>query len=331
MGLCDLPCDLLAATLQFADHSTLLQLESVCRHVQDVMVQFDDGKLGTLVYESMEYNVVKDMEVPVYSNEERLAFRLSEHDAGIAALAFSDDERLLCSVGSPEDGPRLYIWDVMTGNICATHQKISNIVTAVAFGGMARDVKRRDTANYQFATVGHRLLVIWVLNPVTGELTQSKIEQMLVRDYTCVQFSPDFETLVAGSSSGDFSVVGVKTRQLFKVVPACSCGVNSILYFDGALSSDQRLVLSAGQEKRISYWDLRIDTPVTVIQKAHEEEATCIAVAHNLDVFATGGNDRLHSVQTTGNSSLSVTTVVFSSGMSTRISEVSDDRNLMDN
>ncbi|KAF4322159.1 hypothetical protein JM18_001102 [Phytophthora kernoviae] len=235
MGLCDLPCDLLAATLQFADHSTLLQLESVCRHVQDVMVQFDDGKLGTLVYESMEYNVVKDMEVPVYSNEERLAFRLSEHDAGIAALAFSDDERLLCSVGSPEDGPRLYIWDVMTGNICATHQKISNIVTAVAFGGMARDVKRRDTANYQFATVGHRLLVIWVLNPVTGELTQSKIEQMLVRDYTCVQFSPDFETLVAGSSSGDFSVVGVKTRQLFKVVPACSCGVNSILYFDGGM------------------------------------------------------------------------------------------------
>ncbi|KAG3120702.1 hypothetical protein PI124_g1432 [Phytophthora idaei] len=165
----------------------------------------------------------------------RLAFRLSEHDAGVAALAFSDDERLLCSVGIPEDGPRLYIWDVMTGNICATHQKMSNIVTAVAFGGMARDVKRRDTANYQFATVGHRLLQLWVLNPVTGELTQHKIEQTLVRDYTCVQFSPDRESLVAGSSSGDFCVVGVKTRQLVKVVPACSCGVNSILYFAGGI------------------------------------------------------------------------------------------------
>ncbi|KAL4169229.1 hypothetical protein KRP22_010152 [Phytophthora ramorum] len=165
----------------------------------------------------------------------RLAFRLSEHDAGIAALAFSDDERLLCSVGVPEDGPRLYIWDVLTGNICATHQKMSSIVTAVAFGGMARDVKRRDTANYQFATVGHRLLQIWVLNPVTGELMPHKIEQTLVRDYTCVQFSPDRETLIAGSSSGDFCVVGVKARQLFKVVPACSCGVSSILYFDGGI------------------------------------------------------------------------------------------------
>ncbi|KAL3660058.1 hypothetical protein V7S43_014980 [Phytophthora oleae] len=165
----------------------------------------------------------------------RLAFRLSEHDAGIAALAFSDDERLLCSVGVPEDGPRLYVWDVLTGNICATHQKMANIVSAVAFGGMARDVKRRDTANYQFATVGHRLLQLWVLNPATGELTQHKIEQTLIRDYTCVQFSPDREFLVAGSSSGDFCVVNVKTRQLFKVVPACSCGVNSILYFNGGI------------------------------------------------------------------------------------------------
>eukprot|EP00644_Phytophthora_capsici_P013883 jgi/Phyca11/551102/estExt2_Genewise1Plus.C_PHYCAscaffold_400226 len=165
----------------------------------------------------------------------RLAFRLSEHDAGVAALAFSDDERLLCSVGVPEDGPRLYVWDVLTGNICATHQKMANIVTAVSFGGMARDVKRRDTPNYQFVTVGHRLLQIWVLNPSTGELTQHKIEQTLIRDYTCVQFSPDREFLVAGSSSGDFSVVNVKTRQLFKVVPACSCGVNSILYFNGGI------------------------------------------------------------------------------------------------
>ncbi|KAJ0408059.1 hypothetical protein ATCC90586_003694 [Pythium insidiosum] len=471
---------------------------------------------------------------------QRLVFRLSEHDVGIAALAFSDDERLLCSIGSPEDG-RLYVWDLATGNICATHQKLSAIVTAVAFGGMARDVKRRDTRCYQFATCGHRLLQLWVLDPLTGELTPSKIEQGVVRDYTCLQFSPDRETLVAGSTSGDFAVVHVKTKRLIKSVPACSCGINaiasfasgvlvgggdgSVLFFtneyvdasvaaldapiaglslnaaqteavvgtqsgslflvkltlsqralparllsanhagavvqvayaagvsdrfatvardctlrvwdasdysavttcvvsdaglptslqfsldvllsgwtDGcirshssetgalvwsidnahtggvtavvlshnerfivsagvggevrvwdirkrdmvshlkehsmavtslalfkddlhviscsrdrsilcwdlrnerrltshiqrmggintvALSANQRLVLSAGQEKRISYWDLRIDAPVHVIQKAHEEEATCIAVAHNLEVFATGGNDRV--------------------------------------
>lgn len=470
----------------------------------------------------------------------QLVYRLSEHDYGIAGISFSDDERLLCTIGTPEDG-RLYVWDLFTGNICATHQKMSAIVTAVAFGGMVRDIKRRDTTSYQFATCGHRLLQIWGLNPMTGELTPSKIEQIVVRDFTCLQFSPDRETLVAGSTSGDFAVVNVKTKRLLKSVPACSCGINSIQYFsqgvlvgggdgsvlyfnhdyvdssvvnlgapiaglslnaaqteavvgthsgsiftvkmtlnqrqlqarllfsnhsstviqvafaagvsdrfatisrdcsiriwdasdyaavarcvvvdaglptclqfsldillsgwtDGcirchssdsgelvwsidnahtggvtalvlshnqrflvsagaggevrvwdirkrdmvshlkehsmavtglalfkddlhviscsrdrsilcwdlrnerrisshiqrmggintvALSANQKVVLSAGQEKRISYWDLRIDAPVNVIQKAHEEEATCIAVAHTLEIFATGGNDRL--------------------------------------
>lgn len=471
----------------------------------------------------------------------RLVFRLSEHDAGVAALAFSDDERLLCSIGVAEDGPRLYVWDLMTGNICATQQRLSSAVAAVAFGGMARDIKRRDTGSYQFATVGSRMLLLWAMNPMNGELSQTKIEQSLVRDFTCAQFSPDRETFIAGSTSGDYAVVHVKTKRLIKTVPACSCGINSIAYFIGgilvgggdgsvvvythefvgtsdvvldgpvvgfalntaqselvvgttpgsiftvqlasnqrrlpvrllsenhssaviqvayaagvsdqfatiscdntiriwdasdysvvtkcfvadagaptclqfsldvlvsgwsdgcirshssetgapawsidnahtggvtalvlshnqrfivsggaggevrvwdirkrdmvshlkehsmavthlaiyrddthaiscsrdrsilcwdlrnerrisshvqrmggintvALSANQKLVLSAGQEKRISFWDLRVDTPVNVIQKAHDEEATCIAVAHNLEVFATGGNDWL--------------------------------------
>ncbi|TMW68430.1 hypothetical protein Poli38472_005898 [Pythium oligandrum] len=474
-----------------------------------------------------------------YSTKKTI-YRLTEHDFGIAALAFSDDERLLCTIGIPEDG-RLYIWDLFTGNICATHQKLSAIVTSVAFGGMARDIKHRDTNCYQFATCGNRLLQLWVLNPMNGELVPSKIEQTVVRDFTCIQFSPDRETLVAGSTSGDFAVVNVKTKRLLKSIPACSCGINaiqffnagvlvgggdgSVLYFnhdfvdtsvatldapiagltlnaaqneavvgtqagsiyrvqmasnqrylpwsllssnhssaviqvayapdvfdrfatiskdctiriwdasdyaavtksfvpdaglptslqfsldvllsgwtDGcirchssdtgeavwsidnahtggvtalvlshnqrfivsagvngevrvwdirkrdmvshlkehsmavtclalfqddlhviscsrdrsilcwdlrnerritshiqrmggintvALSANQKLVLSAGQEKRISYWDLRIDAPVIMIQKAHEEEATCIAVAHSLNLFATGGNDRV--------------------------------------
>lgn len=188
----------------------------------------------------------------------RLVFRLSEHDAGIAAVAFSDDERLLCTIGVPEDG-RLYIWDVHTGNICATHQKLSSIVTCVAFGGMARDVKRRDTSCYQFATAGHRMLLLWVLNPMNGELAPSKIDQSVVRDYTCVQFSPDRETLVAGSTSGDFSVVNVKTRRLTKNVPACSCGINSIAFFNAG-------VLVGGGDGSVLHFDLDfVDTSQVVL------------------------------------------------------------------
>jgi hypothetical protein len=39
MGLCDLPSELLAATLQFADHVMLLRLEGVSRHVRGGIVQ----------------------------------------------------------------------------------------------------------------------------------------------------------------------------------------------------------------------------------------------------------------------------------------------------
>lgn len=525
---------ILVTTFQDAHSQVLLRGHQ--EHISCLAISPSGRKLA-----SGERGKRADIVVWDYSSR-RLVLRLSEHDAGIAALAFSHDERLLCSVGVAEDGPRLYVWDVMTGNICATHPKMSNVVTAVAFGGMICDVKRRDIANYQFATVGHRLLHLWVLNPVTGELTQHKSEQNLVRDYTCVGYSPDCKAVVAGTSSGDFCVVNANTRQLIKVVPACSCGVSSIVFYDGgvlvgggdgkvvhfghdfvgtcyvaldsgvaglslneaqneavvgtqagsvflvrlefgsshpsllpqllsenhanavvqiaysmdasdrfatisrdctiriwdasdytvatrcfvgnagaptslyysldvllsgwtdgcirshssdhgalawsidnahvggvtalvlshnqrfivsagvggevrvwdvrkrnlishlkehtmpvtslalyrddlhviscsrdrrmicwdlrnerklsshiqrmggintvALSADQSLVLSAGQEKRISYWDLRIDTPVAVIQKAHDGEATCIAVAHNLEVFATSGNDR---------------------------------------
>lgn len=65
-------------------------------------------------------------------------------------------------------------------------------------------------------------------------------------------------------------------------------GINAI-----CLSRDQTQVLTAGQEKKISFWDLRIESPIKMIHKAHLEEANCIAVAHNVGVFATGGSDHI--------------------------------------
>ncbi|KAG6977069.1 hypothetical protein JG688_00000722 [Phytophthora aleatoria] len=338
MGLAELPSDLLAATLQFADHTALLHLENVSRRVRDTIVHCDSWRvlaqrvalyandcrtrssadwkrLTLLTYHpvSEELSVLRRVREcsSVDHTNESADNTLTRSHCGIGVALLSDtvvaddplafeaiakrlqlecgcargrpcywssastwgynttdyldytlrEDCLVNSVqlvpyrvfwypGSPTYSPKrisfaLYelgddgeidtlVYESMTFSI-VKDMKMSNIVTAVAFGGMARDVKRRDTANYQFATVGHRLLQLWVLNPVTGELTQHKIEQTLVRDYTCVQFSPDRESLVAGSSSGDFCVVGVKTRQLVKVVPACSCGVNSILYFAGGI------------------------------------------------------------------------------------------------
>ncbi|RHY34592.1 hypothetical protein DYB32_000807, partial [Aphanomyces invadans] len=392
----------------------------------------------------------------------QLLFRLSEHDFGINAVAFSHDEKLLVSVGNERDA-RIFLWDMANGNIVTTQQKLQATVLAVCWGGFHRDIKRRDTTSYLFATGGTRMLQFWVLNPITGELVANKVEfgAPVVRDYTCVQFTPDRETMVAGTTSGDFAVVHVKTRRFLQSISACTCGVlslcawnegvlvgggdGSLLFFnndfvdsakqslvgaisglsplagsgsvmagtqsgfiyhvtvhpsqpsmasrlicenhsngvlaiafapqhsdrfatiskdctiriwDGsdysvvrdmvshlkehsmaitglalfdddvhllscsrdksflcwelrterriaahiqrmgglnaiALSRNQSIVLTVGQEKRISYWDLRIEAPVNVITKAHADEATCLAVAHTMPYFATGGTDQL--------------------------------------
>ncbi len=159
----------------------------------------------------------------------RLLYRFSEHDSGINAVGFSHDGRLLCTVGNDRDG-RLFIWDTATGNIVTTQQKLHANVMAVAWGGFARDVKRRDTSSYLFATGGARLLQFWILNPLTGELAAQKVEfgTPVVRDYTCVAFTPDKETLCAGTTSGDFAVVNVKNRRFLHLVTACACGVLSM-------------------------------------------------------------------------------------------------------
>jgi hypothetical protein len=72
-------------------------------------------------------------------------------------LAFSDDEALLCTAGIPEDG-RLLVWDMSTGAIVAIVQQHAcpAPVQCMAWGGMVRDVKRRDTRCYQLATAGDK-------------------------------------------------------------------------------------------------------------------------------------------------------------------------------
>ncbi|RHY60695.1 hypothetical protein DYB34_004661 [Aphanomyces astaci] len=166
----------------------------------------------------------------------QLLFRLSEHDFGINAVAFSHDEKLLVSVGSERDA-RIFVWDMASGNIVTTQQKLQATVLAVCWGGFHRDVKRRDTTSYLFATGGTRMLQFWVLNPASGELVASKVEfgAPVVRDYTCVQFTPDRETMVAGTTSGDFAVVHVKTRRFLQSIMACTCGVLSLCTFDAGV------------------------------------------------------------------------------------------------
>lgn len=71
--------------------------------------------------------------------------------------------------------------------------------------GAARraDIKRRDTALYQFATAGARQVYLWSLDPFTGEASAHRMASRTVRDYTSLEFTPNYEFLVAGTATGD--------------------------------------------------------------------------------------------------------------------------------
>ena len=164
-------------------------------------------------------------------------FRCEEHRHGVAALAVSEDEKLLVTMGSDRDN-QLICWDMASGHIVATGTATG---VATAFGGHAKDVKRRHTEDYVLATAGNRSITLWLLNPFSATLTSQVLSagsRPTVRDYTCCAFSPDGDWLYAGSSSGDFSVFNVRSKLLTAVVPACSGGVLSLT----VISNDQLLL-----------------------------------------------------------------------------------------
>jgi WD40 repeat protein len=161
----------------------------------------------------------------------KLLHRLNEHDVAVAAVQFSHDELMILTVGNDK---RLLIWDSSTGNIVASSPLPTNSPnTLVAWGGRVRDIKKRETKNYQFATAGNKEIYIWELDPEAGELQKFKVNvAAFTRDYTDLIFSQNGDFLYAGSASGDVSCVIVKNRQLAQPFKACSLGVKSLTRYE---------------------------------------------------------------------------------------------------
>jgi WD40 repeat protein len=158
-------------------------------------------------------------------------FSFEEHDYKIERVAFSDDERLLASIGSNEDG-NLFFWDMSNGAIVASHAHMPKDTKCITFGGFIRDIKRRDTHRYQMCSGGAQGLIIWDLDPYSGELNSTKIvgdaRATISRDITAITFSYDREYLFAATFSGDFLVVSMKSLKIVRAVPATRMGLCAI-------------------------------------------------------------------------------------------------------
>ena len=190
--------------------------------------------------------------------EKRLLYRMQSHDHGIACVSFSHDEKLLLSVGVVADN-RLFVWDMATGLLNAQAQAVTNAsqqdTTCAVWGGFFKDIKRRDTDNYMFATGGQRMIRLWALDPVTG--TWPVLGEVLtahghVRDYTCLRFSEDRNWLYAGSKSGDMTSFQIKSRSLAMCKQCTLGGVDSMLLAPGEPGSNSTYVFVGGGDGSVT-------------------------------------------------------------------------------
>ncbi|RYG50802.1 hypothetical protein EON66_11475, partial [archaeon] len=151
--------------------------------------------------------------------------KFEEHDVCIAALAFSDDERVLVSAGS--DGT-LIAWDLATGGIIAKARQDPDPTLTIAFGGFLLDVKGRPTGVYQFATAGSKSVCLWGLNPLEGVLAHDRVTLVgLQRDFLSLAFSPlpGAPWLYAGTSSGDVIIIHTPSKAMHAAVFGAGGGV----------------------------------------------------------------------------------------------------------
>ena len=197
--------------------------------------------------------------------KKKMIYRFEEHDYGIQSLAFSHDERLLVSLGIERDR-KLIVWDLATGGIVTSMRNAS--FRDIKFGGMVKNVKRRDTQHYQLAAVGDSgAASLFDLDPFEGTLTEMKLNAGSTRrSYTALEFSKDREYLYAGSTSGDISIFLVKSQSLVASVPVCQNGVCSI-----ARVPDGDALYVGGGDGHLSLWTVSVDYYGKIsIQKVRE-------------------------------------------------------------
>lgn len=161
----------------------------------------------------------------------RAIYSFEEHDFMIQHLAFSHDEKLLVSIGDDNDG-KLIIWDMSNGCIVAACPKLPQGTTCVTFGGFVKDIKRRDTDRYQLCTGGHDGIVLWMLDPYSGDLTNMRLvgdaRATINRHITCLSFSDDYTYLYGATTSGDFVITSMKALKIVQSVSASKLGLGSI-------------------------------------------------------------------------------------------------------
>lgn len=183
---------------------------------------------------SGEQGVNSDVIIWDYASRQPL-YTLSEHDGAVSGVAFSFDEKLLCTTGSVE-ASRMVVWDTSSGAMVSTGSIDSPRCTCVTWVGNVKDVKHRSTSEYLLCTASISETRMWVLNPHIGALrcvcVLTEGRGCIMRDVTWLSFSAMYEVMFCTTTSGDIAVVDVHTRTT-RMLPdhVCHGGLLSVVVF----------------------------------------------------------------------------------------------------
>jgi len=143
----------------------------------------------------------------------KMHYKLEEHNKTVRCMAFSDDSRFLATVGGVGDD-KMFVWDMLSGYIVTSAVSNPSPCWDIAWGGRVKDVKRRQTTDYLFATCGVEQVRVWAMTPSSGQLLSEKCSTAKVqssrRTFSCIAFSHTADLLVAGTTSGDFFIFDVR-------------------------------------------------------------------------------------------------------------------------
>jgi len=167
-----------------------------------------------------------------------------EQDHGIDSVCFSHDDRYLFSCGDIVD-QRVLVYDTASCLLITWASLCPKPTISLISGGFVKDIKRRDTHEYQLAACGGKAISMWHFDVGKGQLASHNIGSSgkQIRDFQCMVFTMDFEFLIAGTTTGDVAVVLMKTRTIVTFIDVCSGGVTNMVVLPGG---SPRLAVGGG-------------------------------------------------------------------------------------
>ena len=147
-----------------------------------------------------------------------------------------------------------------------------------------KDIKRRNTERYLFASGGSDGLQLWDVNPFTGALEANRIMTNVQRNITCIDFSNDKEFIYATTTSGDFLVFSVKHMKMIKNITVSGrTGLTSIIsdfttnhVFVGGLDGKARLY---DMDRGNLVYEIQLDNSITGLSSSADRLEALIATS----------------------------------------------------